>query len=175
MLPTNETSLKSPRAAPPRSQVRRPRDPRHRPEALRSGSAAGPGKEGALGPPPCPLPRPRGRSPRAAGPNSHLRLTRGSERVHSSQVKIPRVYTLRGRRQLHRTPNCRVRTTVFGVIGEVLLPLLIRSSSQLVLALRAQDRYQPFHHEAFLLGEDTFPLQRSAPGFRARAQLCQKF
>lgn len=38
-----------------------------------------------------------------------------------------------------------------------MLPLLIRRNSQLVLAPSAQDRYQPFHHEAFLLGEDTLP------------------
>lgn len=60
-------------------------------------------------------PRPRGRSP-----HSHQRRTRGSERVHSSQVKIPRAYTLRGMRQLHRIPNCQVRTSVFGVIGKVI-------------------------------------------------------
>lgn len=46
-------------AGPPRSQVCRPRDPRHRPEAVRSGSATGPRKEGALGPPPRPPPRVR--------------------------------------------------------------------------------------------------------------------
>ena len=61
-------------------------------------------------------PRPRGRSP-----HSHQRRTRGFERVHSSQVKIPRVYTLRGKRQLHRIPNCQVRTSVFGVIGKVIV------------------------------------------------------
>ena len=37
----NEQDIKSAPAGPPRSQVRRPRDPRHRPEAVRSGSAAG--------------------------------------------------------------------------------------------------------------------------------------